>query len=215
MIDAYSEITEVLQSLDRLAHSKDILVSGSATDFAPLGQARIEEFSRQLGAELVRRGFRLISGYGLGIGSSVAYGALSEIHSNLSPPDKAMLMPFPQNLPHGTDRAAFYTSHREQLVRASGFVIFISGNRATASGPEAAPGVLEEFELAVKFGRVPIPVGASGWMASHILAEVRKDLPRYYGIADVATELDILNDPSSANQALLNSIFSIIAKMNS
>ena len=213
MIDSYNEITEVLQSLDRLAHSKDVLVSGSAMDFAPLGQAHVEEFSRQLGAELVRRGFRLISGYGLGIGSSVAYGALSEIHSNLSPPDKAMLMPFPQNLPPGTDREAFYTSHREQLVRASGFVIFISGNRETPSGPEPAPGVLEEFALAVKFGRVLIPIGASGWMASHILGEVRKDLPRYYGTADVAAELDALNDPHSANQAFINAIFSIIEKV--
>ena len=51
MIESYSEITEVLQSLDRLAHSKDVLVSGSAMDFTPLGQAHVEEFSRQLGAE--------------------------------------------------------------------------------------------------------------------------------------------------------------------
>ena len=213
MIDSYSEITEVLQSLDRLAHSKDILVSGSAADFAPLGQARVEEFSRQLGAEFVRRGFRLISGYGLGIGSSVAYGALSEIHSNLSPPDKAMLMPFPQNLPHGTDRAAFYTSHREQLVRAAGFVVFISGNREGASGPEPAPGVLEEFALAAKFGRVPIPIGASGWMASQILGVVSADLPRYYGSADVAAELNVLNDAGSTDRGLLEAIFSIIAKV--
>jgi hypothetical protein len=213
MIDSYSEITEILEALDRLAHSKDVLVSGSAMDYNPLGQTRIEGFLRTLGAELVRRGFRLVSGYGLGIGSSVAFGALSEIHSNLAPPDKAMLMPFPQKVPLGVDRAAFYTSHREQLVRASGFVVFVCGNREVAGVPENAPGVLEEFALAARLGRVPIPIGASGWMAAHVLAQVRMDLKRYYGEANVAAELDTLNDRRSSDEAYLDAIFAIIKKV--
>jgi hypothetical protein len=212
MIDHYDEITEMLRSLDRLAHSRDVMVSGSTSSFDPFGQPRLEKFLRELGTELVKRGFRLISGYGLGVGSAVAYGALSEIHSNLGSPDRAMLMPFPQSLPLGTDKAAFYTSHREQLVRASGTVIFIAGNREALTGTENSPGVLEEFALATRFGRTPIPVGATGWMAAQIHGEVTADPRRYYGDADVLAELNVLNDVSAGNQALLDAIFSIIEK---
>jgi hypothetical protein len=213
MIDSYREITEMLQALDRLAHSGDVLVSGSAANYGPLGLPRIEAFLRKLGSELVRREFRLVSGYGLGIGSAVAYGALSEIHSNLGPPDRAMLMPFPHVLPTGIDTATFYSSHREQLVRAAGFAVFVCGNRKKGRSVELAPGVIEEFAIVAKFGRIPIPVGASGWAASQILAEVRADLRRYYGDANVERELDVLNDPSATDEAYLEAIFSIIAKV--
>lgn len=212
MIDTFSEITEILRDLDRLAHSRDVLVSGSAIDYNPLGQSRIEAFLRKLGSRLVSKGFRLISGYGLGIGSSVAYGALSEIHSNLSPPDRAMLMPFPQTLPAGISRTDFYSAHREQLVRAAGYAIFVCGNRERGGTIEMSPGVLEEFTMVEKFGRIPIPIGATGWAAAQILAEVKKDLLRYYRGADVNRELDALNDVSAPDDDYLSAIFSIIDK---
>jgi hypothetical protein len=106
-----------------------------------------------------------------------------------------------------------YTSHREQLIRASGFVVFVCGNRVAGGKLELSPGVMEEFGLATTLGRVPIPIGATGWAASQVLAEVRADLERYYGEADVVRELNVLNDAGSTDRELLDSIFSIIAKV--
>ena len=84
MIDSYSEIPDVLSSLNRLSHRQDILISGSASDYSPLGKPRVEEFLEKLGRAIIKRGFRLVSGYGSGIGSASAYGALHEVRSSLS-----------------------------------------------------------------------------------------------------------------------------------
>lgn len=212
MIESYAEITGILEDLDRLGHSRDVFVSGSAVDYSPLGQARIDGLMVKLGSALVKNGYRLISGYGLGIGSTVAYGALSEIHSTLEPPNKVMLMPFPQVLPTGTVHHSFYTAHREQMIRASGFSIFVCGNRKTPTGVEIAPGVLEEFGISTKLGRIPIPFGASGWAAAKIMASIKPELTRYYRNSKVKAELNTLSNEKATDEQYLDAIFSIIEK---
>jgi hypothetical protein len=116
MIESYSEIGEILTALNKQALSKDIFVSGSAHDYAPLGSARVQEFLNKLGAAIVNRGYRLVSGsgsgsgFGLGIGNAVAFGALREVYSNWLPSDSVTLLPFPRESLSGSDRAAFYSS---------------------------------------------------------------------------------------------------------
>lgn len=212
MIDSYSEITDILRALDRLAHSKDVFVSGSAADYLPFDRDRIEGLMIKLGSEFVKRGYRLVSGFGIGIGSAVAYGALSEIHSTMAPPSKAMLMPFPQILPIGTDRTAFNTAHREQMVRAAGFTVFVCGNRREGAEVHLAPGVLEEFGITSKLGRIPIPIGATGSAASQISAIVCGSLSTYYRNPDVESELKTLDDECATDEQYLMAIFSIIEK---
>ncbi len=213
IVDSYAEITDILESLNRLSHRQDILVSGSAVDYSPLGQTMIEELLRKLGAEIIRRGFRLVSGYGLGIGSSVAYGALHEARATLKSLDQIRLMPFAQDLPLGIDQVLYYKEHREHLVRAAGWGIFVCGNRLVNGNLEQSPGVMEEFALLTKIGRPPIPVGASGSAASKLWDTVRADLKRYYGDADVARELDVLNDSASGVDGYIEAIFKIIGKV--
>lgn len=74
-IDAFGEIETLLRTLAYRAATRNVLVSGSAYDFSPLGKDRLESLSRRLGKELVKRGYNLVSGYGLGIGGAAILGA--------------------------------------------------------------------------------------------------------------------------------------------
>ncbi|HWG18320.1 MAG TPA: hypothetical protein VN678_10690 [Acidobacteriaceae bacterium] len=81
IIDSYADTTEILQTLNKRVHMKDLLVCGSAADYGPIGRDRIESLLRKLGAEIIKRKYRLITGFGRGIGGAVAYGALHEVYS--------------------------------------------------------------------------------------------------------------------------------------
>jgi hypothetical protein len=108
---------------------------------------------------------------------------------------------------------AYNTDHRQQLAVASGLGIFICGNKKINGKIKLAPGVVEEFALLVKLERVPIPIGASGSAAQALWNQVRGDMTRYYGRADVAQELDTLNDPTKTDEAFMDAIFGIIDKV--
>ena len=85
MVNSYSEITEILSELNRRSHLKHIFVSGSAFDFEPLGKDRLEKFCMRLGREIVKRGFHLVSGLGVGVGGAVTLGSLEQVYAdNLS-----------------------------------------------------------------------------------------------------------------------------------
>jgi hypothetical protein len=64
-------------------------------------------------------------------------------------------------MPEGISRETFYTRYRTSMLSNSGFVLFIAGNRedAATKGAVIAPGVMEEFEIASRLGKVPIPFG--------------------------------------------------------
>jgi len=68
MVPSYDRITDLLRELNRCIYQKNFFISGSAHDFAPLGQARLEGLARRLGKEIIIRGYNLTSGFGLGQG---------------------------------------------------------------------------------------------------------------------------------------------------
>jgi hypothetical protein len=214
MIDSYGEITELLKKLSLHVHSKDVFVSGSAVDYGPLGQVRVENLLRKLGSELIRRGFNLVSGFGLGIGSTVAYGALSEVYTNDLSPDRIRLLPFPQSIPASVERAAFFTQHRESMISLAGFSIFVCGNRVQTDSLEMAPGVYEEFAITWKNGKFPIPIGATGWAAERIWNEVAKEPQAFFGTVDVSVELLVLKKIDATDNEYLEAIFAMFKKLN-
>src|SRR3970282_3003052 len=81
LVDDYSEVTAILKELSRHSHRKYIFVSGSASDFSPMGRERVEKLARDIGQGIIRKGHNLVSGIGLGIGGGVILGALGERYS--------------------------------------------------------------------------------------------------------------------------------------
>ena len=217
MIDDYSEITEILQELNRRSHRKDIFVSGSADSYEPMGRDRIEKLARAVGQEFIRQGYNLISGFGMGIGGAVILGAMENLYaderSNLD--ERVVLRPFPQEPPHGMMQEQFWSKYREEMISNAGFTIFLCGNKLDPSSGQTiiASGALEEFEITKTLRKYPIPVGATGYAARQIWEEVTSSLDRFYPRAGVKTHFKTLGDPNKTNEEIIEAIFAIAKRV--
>ena len=172
LVDDYREITEILKELNRRVHLNDIFVSGSAFDYEPRGRESIEKLSRLIGQELINRGYNLISGFGLGIGSFVIVGAMeATYHDEMADTDRRLVLrPFPQgNPPAGLTIQQFWEKYRKDMLSKAGFAIYLCGNKQDENGQTVlANGVMQEFEIATRLGVYPIPIGATGHAAREI-----------------------------------------------
>jgi hypothetical protein len=215
MVDTYQEVTEILSELNRRSHLRHVFVSGGAHDYAPLGKIRLEGFCAGLGREIVKRGFTLVSGFGLGIGGVVTMGSLEQVYADNLPVNRVSFFPFPQQEPKGTTKQAFYSQYRKSILSNSGFAVFISGNRLQPDNKTAVvgKGVLEEFEIGTQLGTFPIPLGASGWAAMEIWKQVSSEPSRYFGATDVSEPLKILGDSRRENDDYIDAVFEMIEKL--
>ena len=213
-IQDYREITEILRELHRRVHRKNVFVSGSAADFAPLGRSRVEILTRRLGATLIENGFNVVSGMGLGIGDAISMGAIEAVFqrpgSHLE--ERTVLRPFPQMDPVHGDRTALWRRYREEMIDRARSSIYLLGNKDEGGTIVDASGMLEEFEIAKARGVYPIPVGASGFVAADLWREVRANLPSYYGGLAPAVErsLDTLNNSAASDDQLIDAIVKIL-----
>src|SRR4030065_421894 len=169
LIDDYAEVTAILKELSRHSHRKDIFVSGSASDFSPLGRERVEKLARDIGQGIIRKGHNFVSGFGLGIGGAVIRGALEELYTDDKSKvgDRTTLRPFPQEPPRGMTRETFLTRYREDMIANAGFAVFLCGNKLDPSTGKTviASGGMKEFEITKRLNRYAIPLGASGHAA--------------------------------------------------
>ncbi len=211
-IENYDEVTGILEELERRYLLRNVFVSGSAADFGTFGEERMRDLCTKIGAAVVRGGHNLVSGFGLGIGSAVIMGALSELYSTgRDDIDRRLLLrPFPQKQLAGKERKAFNRKYREAMVAKCGFAVFIAGNKA---GEKKAAGVLEECELVKAAGKIPIPIGATGFAAKHIWKSIEHNLDAAYGGAVSKGLFKRLNDPSAKNEELVEAVLEVIRKV--
>ena len=69
-----------MQSIKRIYNSRTVYVSGAAAEYMPDGKEVYEKFISKLSSRLICEGYKIVSGYGLGVGSAVISGALYEIY---------------------------------------------------------------------------------------------------------------------------------------
>lgn len=182
LIDDYADITRILERLYELHRRRSVLISGSAHEYGRWNRESAESLVRRISGELIGNGYRVVSGFGLGIGSAVISGALEKIYSepDVSVGERLILRPFPQMVRRGQSRAQLYTRYRQDLVSLAGTAIFLFGNRLQGKRVVDAPGVGEEFNIAVENGLTVIPVGATGYAARSLWQRVSDDFNRYF-----------------------------------
>ena len=214
MVDKHTELTLILEELGRRSHLRDIFVSGSVHDYAPLGKARLEDLARQIGKRIVDEGYNLTSGFGLGIGEHVTLGTIGELLQNpVSEIDSRLfLRPFPQTPPQGLSLKDFWTKYRREMLQRTGACIFLAGNKADAKTGKVidADGMMEEFQIACSLKQYPIPIGATGHMARNLWEEVTSNLERYFPKGGVKKFFQILGDKNKTNEELLDAVFRIL-----
>jgi hypothetical protein len=212
LVDRYDEVPGILADLNRRSHLRDVFISGSAADFAPLGMEKFNELCRILGSELIKKGFNIISGFGLGVGGMVVVGAMEALGRNAD--DRLQLWPFPQQVPAGQDRATFFRRYREQMISNAGTCIVLAGNRLASGAVVPAGGVRQEVEIARAQGRSVIPIGATGHVARELWEECRANPQEHFGNIDVAGKLDVIGDISVPAGGLVQAVIDILKSLD-
>lgn len=181
-VDDYNEITEILRNLEESVLSNNIFISGSIEYYDEIWtKERIEELTYKLSNQLVKKEFKITSGFGLGIGSSVINGALDEIYKSKYKQitEHLCLRPFPQGIMNLEERKEKWNKYREDIIGDNGIVIFIAGNKNHNDNQCIADGCLQEFEIAKRKNRIIIPVGCTGDAAESIYNEVKDNINDY------------------------------------
>jgi hypothetical protein len=216
LIDEYSEIEDLLRQLCLVVSAKSILVSGSAHEYAPIARDKMDSFCRKLGQEIIKRGFNLVSGFGLGIAGSCIIGAHEQAKREKSGRlgQRLRLHPFPQEFKDDAERKKVYSDIRQQLVKESGVTIFIAGNKLDrATGTVVlADGVMQEFAFAKANSHLLIPVPATGGAATLIWDEIKAAPEKFFGAVDLKAEFGVLADINRPEMEWVDAIFSIIKK---
>jgi hypothetical protein len=116
-----------------------------------------------LAKDIAALGFRIVSGFGLGVGSSVITGVLEHVYMSGKrlDSDQLILRPFPQTEVGARSIADVWQDYRSDMISYSGIAIFLFGNKAKDGDIVDSDGLIKEFELARSNGLLLLPIGAT------------------------------------------------------
>jgi hypothetical protein len=213
LVDSYPVITEVLSRIQKKVNRSNIFISGSAKTFDPRTDTEALDFIHKLSHALTSKGYKLVSGFGSGVGSAVINGALDYIFStNYRHLDNSlMLRPFPQIETGDHKRAELYTRYREDMLKQAGIAIFIFGNKEEGGKIVLASGMEEEFKVSFANNVVPIPVGATGFYSEELWKTITSDLDKYYpDHAELRNAIKEIGNKALDDTHLINQIIKAI-----
>ena len=178
-VDDFSEITDMLREIEKAVNANNVFISGSADFYdSDWTKGKAEELAYKLSYQFVKQGYKVTSGFGLGIGSSVINGALDEINGNKYNhiDEHLCLRPFPQNIEDPDERARKWKKYREEILSNNGIAVFMFGNKKDCDGNKIeANGCWQEYQIAKQKGCLIIPIGSTGNIADKILEDIKLD----------------------------------------
>ena len=201
LVDDYGEYTHILQRISRKYRMSRVFISGSASEYIPWTDSNAKKLIREISRQLIKEGFGVVSGFGLGVGSYVVNGILEQLdHEGTQMlDDRIVLRPFPFDISDPKERKRQWTAYREEILSHAGVVVFLFGNKTDSSGSTVmADGVEEEFSMAINKGIVVVPVGSTGSVAKKLYKQVYDDFEKYYpkrGYKGLFKGLDKMGSP--------------------
>lgn len=217
MIDDFIEITEILEGVEKQYRQNTVFISGAAHDYSPKTFEESNEFVFNLSKKIIESDFNIVSGFGLGIGSSVISGALEHIYmkgENIRD-GQLVLRPFPQYPPEDSDLKEIWTEYREDMLSFSGIAIFIFGNKTVEGKTVLSNGMREEFEIARDKGLFLLPIGATGYMARELWDEVNSDFEAFNGRSSqkIKDNFVTLGDENISFQDMFENLMQILTEL--
>ncbi len=184
LIDDYTDITEILHQIENSYKAGTIFISGSAEEYGTITKDEAQGFIHKLSKSIIQSKYRIINGFGWGVGSAVINGALEAIYDKSSKYSESQLIlrPFPQFETGRKTKQELWQEYREKMISLSGIALFVFGNKFTEGTKdiEIAGGVRKEFEIAKANGCHIIPIGMTGYMAEELWEELMINFQTYY-----------------------------------
>jgi len=220
LVNEYGNITELLKKIAKLYKNSSIFISGAAAVYGNLSSNDARSFLYELSKQVAlnkNQNYknRIITGFGLGVGDAIINGVLAYLDdAGKTISEKEIVMrPFPQFATEGINLADQWTKYRKSMIEQAGIAIFVYGNKLDSSKEVIlSEGMKREFYLCKDAGVLPIPIGATGYMAEIIWNEVWEDFDTYYPGAspNFKSNFKKLGDKSLATSNLISTILNII-----
>ena len=212
LVDDYSEITKILQTIRSQFLRHYIFISGAAADYGKFCETDTKKFIRELSADIISSGRRIVTGYGLGIGNDVISGAISQLNKEGKPIDgNLVIYPFPQG---GSDITKMWNDYRKEMISKCGVSIFLLGNKKDKAGSIVLSyGMKTEYDIAKDSNNFLIPVGATGYMSKELWESHMKDIstdPQYDAFI---SDFKALGDDSLSLDRLKDAILNILTNL--
>ncbi len=216
-IENYNVITEVLKEIENRFKKKTIFISGSAEIYSPLEKNAALGFVHKLSKKIVEQDFRIVNGFGWGIGSSVINGALEAIFSKPSKYSESQLVlkPFPQFESGKKKLPELWEEYRQKMISLSGISIFLFGNKKVDDKIIEANGVIREFQIAHSLGNVCIPIAFTEYASRSIYDEILKSPEKYYDNPKIILPyLEKLADKGTSVTEKINQLIELLKLLN-
>lgn len=181
IIDSYQAITIILEEIEKRFKKKTIFISGSAETYVPFDKNEALGFIHVLSKRIIEQNFRIVNGFGWGVGSSVINGALEAINEKPLKYSETQLVlkPFPQFESGKKKLPELWEEYRQKMISLSGVSIFLFGNKLVDGEIVQANGLIREFEISKSKGNICIPVGCTGY-ASKVISDLILESPEEY-----------------------------------
>lgn len=218
LVEEYQDITTILSEIEARFKRNSIFISGSAEEYGDWGRLRAMKLVHKLSAKLIAKNYRVVNGFGWGIGSAIINGALEQVYSNPKKysEDQLVMKPFPQFASGEKELPELWQDYRTKMISLTGIAIFCFGNKFDKNGKDIinANGVKTEFEIALKQGCLPIPLGSTGYTSNKLWKIVMDKFEDIYGKDKVVKqELETLENEQNAEK-VIQSVVRIIEKIN-
>ena len=216
LVDEYEDIPVILREIESRFLKKTIFISGSAEEYGAWDKQEALNFVHSLCASLVKAGYRIVNGFGWGIGSAVINGALDAIYAK---PDKysedqLIMRPFPQLPSNGKDLPVLWDEYRRRMIGLSGIALFLFGNKLDGGHIVNAGGVRREFEIAQETGVAVLPLGITGYMAKELADEMLADPDKHFLQCPwLEQEVAQLADPATDRAKIEKQVLSIAKRL--
>jgi len=157
---------------------------------------------------------RIVSGFGLGVGSSVITGVLENVYmkGGRLDSDQLILRPFPQAKVGQRELAEVWNDYRTDMISYAGIAVFLFGNKLREGEIIESDGLFKEFNIAKEQGLILLPVGATGYASSKLYESLVDE--GYFSTDNFPAELDkdikIIGDSESDLDAVRASILNIV-----
>lgn len=218
LINDYKDITEVLSAIQKKVLRSNIFISGAAKVYEPRTEREALSFVHKLSYNISAKGYKIVSGVGYGIGSAVINGATEYVFSTkYRHLDNALVLrPFPQVVTGTKSKEERNLEYRQEMMKHAGLALFIFGNKDDEKGGWIiSNGMIEEFEVAIAQGVIPIPVGATGYASEELWNRVMASPSLYPKNADLMNALKQIGDASLNDDDLINQILKAISILQS
>lgn len=215
-VDTYAEITEILSEIEQLYKKRTVFIGGSAEEYGTWDRNDAQIFIHKLSSRLIKENFRIVNGFGWGVGSAVINGALETIYSR---PEKygeeqLIVKPFPQFRTGNKELKELWSEYRNNMLDFAGAAIFIFGNKRDKETNEVvnASGLLEEFEIAKNKGLFLLPIAVTGYISKELFQKLLDEnyYSSFYNITDLIQRLQQEQDQDT----LIEVIIKILRQIN-